>query len=409
MPQVTKGHAMRDEDKTKRRLVDEITEARRLNRELLAAEAELHTALESLRDSEEKFRAVAQSAIDAIISTDSKDNVIFWNRGAQNIFGYTEEEMIGRSVVEIVPEPYKEAHRRGIRRFVATGMPALIGRTVELEGVKKDGRVFPIELSLSHWKTGEGVFFTGIIRDISYRKEVQRELERRTREARQRTEELENFIQMVAHDLKSPVITIGGLVRLLSRKCDGPSERTDAILKQLSSASGFIEKFLEDLLAGLSVDHVKPDVQVFDLAEVVIETVEQHRAALDERRVTLRMTLPDDIPQVKGERRRFVQVIDNLIANAYKHMGEAPDPQIRVTAAVEGDFVRLTVQDNGKGIPKQYLRRVFDCFFRLDKAVSGTGLGLSISKKIVESHGGVMDVDSDEGKGAAFTFTIPCA
>ena len=146
---------------------------------------------------------------------------------------------MGRSVIMLIPESLREAHHTGVRRYLVTGERKLIGKTAELQGLTKGGIEFPLELSLSTWRTREGTFFTGMIRDITRRKEAEQALEQRTIEARQRNEELESLIQMVAHDLKSPVITIGGLVRLLKGRMAKMSadDRMEQILNQLSLTS----------------------------------------------------------------------------------------------------------------------------------------------------------------------------
>ncbi len=133
-------------------------------------------ALESLERSEERFRSVAQTANDAIISIDSGGLITFWNRGAETIFGYSSAETVGKPLAMIMPERFRQAHAEGIKRVVTTGESHLIGQTLELAGMRKDGSEFPIELSLARWKTGEEVFFTGIVRDTTERKQAEREL-----------------------------------------------------------------------------------------------------------------------------------------------------------------------------------------------------------------------------------------
>lgn len=230
---------------TKRQLINRIRELERRNVDLEAFEERRKSIEEALRDSEMRFRSLAQSAIDAIVSINSEDKIIFWNKGAETIFGYSEEEVIGRSVVMLIPESLREAHRTGVRRYLATGERKIIGKTVELQGLTKGGIEFPLELSLSTWGTREGTFFTGMMRDITRRKEAESALEQRTTEARQRNDELESLIQMVAHDLKSPVITIGGLVRLLKgiTAKNPASDRQEQILNQLSLTSESVERF----------------------------------------------------------------------------------------------------------------------------------------------------------------------
>ncbi|HMK37095.1 MAG TPA: PAS domain-containing sensor histidine kinase [Desulfomonilaceae bacterium] len=395
---------MKDEHKTKEQLVYEISEIRQINLDLQAVEAARNSALEALAESEQRFRSVAQSAVDAIISTDATDAVIFWNQGAQKIFGYEEEEVLGKSVTVIIPEMYRDAHRNGMKNYLLTGHPALIGRTAELEGMRKGGETFPIELSLSTWTTRAGMFFTGIIRDISDRKEAEKVLA-------QRTEELELLIQMVAHDLKSPVITIAGLARLLNKCMSDPSnnEKRDQMFDQLISATRTMEKFLADLLDGLAIEGSKPEQAPVAIDKLVREVVQRHERMIQEKGIRLRVDISRVSRSVNGDKGRIVQVVDNLLLNAVRHMGRKSDPTIHVTVVQEKDAVVTKISDNGVGIPADVQKKIFDRFFRVRRSDSegGTGLGLAIAKQIVESHGGKIWVESQEGQGATFCFTLP--
>jgi PAS domain S-box-containing protein len=133
-------------------------------------------ALESLENSEERFRSVAQTANDAIITADGRGDIVFWNRGAEAVFGYSQGEILGKPLSTIMPERFHNPHDRGMSRALEAGEPALAGKTVELYGLRKDGSEFPLELSLASWSTGEGIFFTGIIRDITERKRAEEAL-----------------------------------------------------------------------------------------------------------------------------------------------------------------------------------------------------------------------------------------
>jgi two-component system sensor kinase FixL len=392
------------------RLIERINELERRNSELEQLEIQRQSVEQALRDSEMRFRSLAQSAIDAIVSMSSEDKIIFWNRGAELMFGYSEEEVIGQPVSMIIPEALREAHRAGVHRYLATGERKIIGKTVELEGLTKDGIQFPLELSLSTWNTAEGTFFTGMIRDVTRRKEAETALEQRTVEARQRNEELESLIQMVAHDLKSPVVTIVGLVRLLkgSMAKMALGDRSEQILNQLSATSEGVERFLKDLLDGLVSEHTKPEQEEVRLDEVVNEVIHQHQQLIDQRKIYIDLDITSAMPVV-GDRHRIRQVVDNLVRNAVKHMGETTHPVIRIEVRSDQDYVVTKVSDNGVGIPAQFLDKIFDRFFRVSKSgiQGGTGLGLSIARKIVESHGGRIWVESEEGKGATFVFELP--
>jgi PAS domain S-box-containing protein len=369
-----------------------------------ASDTTQEICLEYLGESEQRFRSVAQSAVDAIISTDANDTVIFWNQGAARMFGHSHEEVLGKSITIIIPEPYKEAHRKGMANYIRTGRPALIGRTKELEGLRKNGERFPLELSLSTWTTRAGIFFTGIIRDISVRKAIEKDLE-------QRTEELESLIQMVAHDLKSPVITVGGLARLLKKEAAGfrSDEKTHRILDQLFLATQTIEKFLTDLLDGLAVEHAESERARFNMGHLVREVVRQLEHTVREQGIDLRIEIAAPLPEVSGDKRRLAQVLDNLVVNAVRYMGQRPDPVINIQVVKDESGIITRVSDNGIGIPVEFQKKIFERFYRVRKPHSpaGSGLGLAIAKKIVESHGGKIWVESRPGQGATFSFSLP--
>ncbi len=379
----------------------------------IESECKPQTASGALEASETKFRSVAQAAADAIISINSSDQITFWNQAAQKIFGYTEDEILRKPAAMLMPERYREAHRNGIDRYLGTGRKVLIGRILEVQGLRKNGEEFPLELSLSTWKSGEDVFFTGIIRDISDRKAAEKALEKSMAEAKQRTSELESLIQMVAHDLKSPVLTIAGLVRVLANRIQkiGNGSDLQPILKQLTVSSETMERFLKDLLDGLALEQSPPKLEPLSLEEIITEVSERHRQLLHEKGITLQILIPTSSTMVLGDRPRVCQVLDNLLVNAIRYIGNRSDPEIAIRVADDQGFYVTSISDNGVGIPQEYHDRIFERFFRVtgsDKP-EGTGLGLFIVKNIVQSHGGRIWVESEEGRGATFKFTLPKA
>lgn len=401
---------MSPKNKSASDLLDEIALVRRSGKISAEIDDLLRRAETALTFLENRFRSVADSAVDGIISTTSDDKIVFWNKGACNIFGYTEGEVLGKPVTMLMPPSLRKRHREGVKRFLKTGIPKIIGMTVEMQALAKGNREFPIELSLAVWKTHDEISFSGIIRDISERKKAQQALEDLNVQANRRTDELETLIQMVAHDLKVPVVTIGGLLRLLERKVSCLTTQPDVenIFHQLRSSSKTLENFLADLLDALAVEKTQNAMASFPLDELLKEVFD----SLDDEIITkgIKIDLKDCSPAtVSGDRNRIRQVLENLIMNAVKHMGEPDYPVIKVAVAQDGEYVITSVVDNGMGIPKQYHERIFDRFFRVPKAngVKGSGLGLSIVKQIVESHGGRVWVESEAGKGAAFFFSLP--
>ena len=186
-------------------------------------------AQEALKASEERYRSVAQSAEDAIIIADNTGTILAWNKGAQQTFGYAEEEVLGRPLTLLMPQRYHEAHRRGLERLRSGGNPRVFGSARELEGSRKDGSEFPIELSLSSWDTNEGTFFTGIVRDITERKqageEIQHQLQRITalREIGQAITsslDLRTVLDILLEQIDRNLPYSATTIRLLTRKTD---------------------------------------------------------------------------------------------------------------------------------------------------------------------------------------------
>ncbi|MFZ5866670.1 MAG: ATP-binding protein [Thermodesulfobacteriota bacterium] len=225
--------------------------------------------------------------------------------------------------------------------------------------------------------------------------------------------ELEAFIQMVAHDLKSPAVAVDGFVRMLKRTWVRiPTDpRIDQILHLLSGASNTIQDFLHDISGYLEHENLPLEWNLIRLDITVKEVIDRYRPLVEERGIRLELHLRDTPVQIIGDRRRIVQVLDNLINNAMVHMGRVPDPRIIVRVHDEPDFVMACVADNGVGIPPQYQEKVFRRFFRVPRpgSVPGTGLGLFISKCIVESHRGRIWIESGDERGLRISFTLPKA
>lgn len=232
-------------------------------------------------------------------------------------------------------------------------------------------------------------------------------------DARDRVEELESFVQMVTHDLKSPVIAAHGFVKLLAKNLEqtAPDEKTVEILSHLSNACRKMQDFVNDLSQLFVIENTPIDWRPIALDRAVREVVEQHKQSIFDRRIALEVDLGDYRGGVMGDRHRITQVLDNLVSNAIRHMGDVPDAMIRVELEDAGDAVITRVADNGVGIPQEYHDKIFRRFFRvpLMGAKPGTGLGLAIAKTIVESHRGRLWIEPGSQRGVTFSFSLPKA
>lgn len=394
----------------------EVAHLRKKLGELEALRAELDEVMEALRDSETRFQAVTAFAGYAFVFIGSSNEIVFWNVGAENMFDYAKEDVLGRPVSMVIPnlDIHRQSGLISAERGHRSRLQRMEERTLELTGLRKNGDEFPLEVSLSSPKSKGQDFFAALIRDISFRKSSLRKLEIKTAEARQKTEDMESFIQTVAHDLKSPVIAVAGLTRRLGRSAERlpPDAVREELLSRIEAGAQSIEAFLKDLLDGLALFQSRRDWMPVQPETMIDEVVRRHEHEIAEQGIRLEIDMEDALPAIAGNRHRLTQVLDNLLVNAIVHMGPGPNPTIRIACRCDKESVVTSVSDNGTGIAPQYQTKIFERFFRSPDASSargGTGLGLFIAKRIVESHEGRIWVESEEGKGATFFFELPKA
>jgi PAS domain S-box-containing protein len=484
------------------------------------------------KESEERYRSVLESANDAIITTDSKGIVLGWNSGAEKIFGYTEAELTGKNLNLIIPQSYIESHNNGMKRIEQGGAHHVIGATVELHGLHKSGKDFPVELSLAEWETSKGKFFTGIIRDITERKlaeEVQSESERRTRallnanpdmifrvnregifldykadsaelyaqaeasiigkrnrditppefadlidryigqtlesgelqefeyqmitpkrglrdyearmvpsgkeevitvvrdvtERKQAEEEIkkynkeliklnaekDKFFSIIAHDLKSPFNGFLILTELMSDTSEkfSPEEYAENS-KSLNEAARILYKLLENLLewAQLQKGSINFTPKDSDLSKMVSQSIETIYQRALQKRIEIINEI-DDTQKVYVDEKMIDTVLRNLLSNAVKFTRKDGKTIIK-SESLDGDKIEVSVEDNGVGISEKNVKRLFKIEEKVSSqgtdGESSTGLGLLLCKEFIERNGGKIWVESEEGKGSKFTFTL---
>ncbi len=352
-------------------------------------------AEEALRASEERFRGVTGAAMDAIVSADGEGRLRSWNRGAERMFGWQADEVIGKPLTVIVPERFRALHAEGIARVGRTGRSKLAGSVVELTGLHRDGREFPIELSIGAWTSSEGLAFSGVMRDISERKRAEEALAAAHRELERTNAELETLVYSASHDLKSPMVSLLGYLEYLKLDYgDVLGEDGNRYVERMSHCTLYMQRLIHDLIDLSRVGRLADVAADVDLAELV-------RTIADEASSThpaVRFHV-GPLPVVTADPVGFRQLYTNLVENAISHGGR-PDLAVTVTATSRVDgSLELSVADDGKGIPPEHRERVFGVFERLDgpSSSSGTGMGLAICRKIVELLGGSIGIHGTEG------------
>ncbi|HVZ31098.1 MAG TPA: ATP-binding protein, partial [Polyangiaceae bacterium] len=246
------------------------------------------------------------------------------------------------------------------------------------------------------------------IRDMTDRKRAEAERERLISELTARNAEMEQFTYTVSHDLKSPLITINGFLGALEQDLrDGNGERAQSDFRRIRSASAKMSALLDDLLELSRVGRIGGVFQTLEMTEVARDAADLLAGFLDGARVEL--SIAADLPKVRGDRARLVQVLQNLFENAAKYMGSQPHPRIELGARTEGKDHVFFVRDNGIGIEPKYGERIFGLFEKLDQRSAGTGIGLALVRRIIDFHGGRVWVESDGRNGSTFLFRLPQA
>ena len=358
------------------------------------------------RASDSRLMAVLDTVVDAVITIDEQGIILSFNRAAEKIFGYPADEVIGVKVNILMPEPYRGEHDQYMKNYLATGIRKIIGIGREVVGRRKGGATFPMELAVSEARVGEQRIFTGIIRDISERRRAEQEREHLIAELEAKAAEMERFTYTVSHDLKSPLITIRGFLGLLEKDmAAGDARRLKEDITHIQEAVRRMQLLLDELLALSRIGRLSNPPQEIAMSELAGEAVGQVAGQIAERGV--RVAIAPDLPHIRGDYPRLLEVLQNLVDNAVKFAGDQPEPRLEIGAREEGEETIFFVRDNGIGIDPRYHQKVFGLFERLSADTEGTGIGLALVKRIIEVHGGRIWVESEAGQGTAFCFTLP--
>jgi PAS domain S-box-containing protein len=383
------------------------------NQELVNEITERRLAEEALRASERKFRSVVESATDAIVLADNAGNILAWNKGAQAIFRYDEAELLGESLTRLMPERYRDAHRRGLERFRSTGESRVIGRPVQLQGLRKDGSEFPLELALSSWQAGEDTFYSGIIRDMTVRQQAEeairtlnQALEQRVAELKAANQELAAFSYSIAHDLRTPLRAINSFSRiLLEDYAPQLDAEAQGYLQRVSANALRMGRLIDDLLAFGQLNHTPLRKRLVAPTDLVREVLEDLRPECAHRQVELVIR---DLPACQADPALLKQVWANLVGNALKFTRGRPVARIEVGSHEQAGERVYFVRDNGVGFEIQYADKLFGVFQRLHHAegYEGTGVGLALTQRVVHRHGGRIWTEAEVDQGATFFFTL---
>lgn len=360
---------------------------------------------EAVRLNEAKASGIVSISADAIVSIDEDQKITLFNEGAEQIFGYSNSEMIGRPIEILMPERFRIGHRHLVEEFAKEkGMSRRKGeKGKSITGLRKNGEEFPAEASISKLEIGGVKIFTAALRDISDQQNREIQLQRaiKTRE---------DVLAIVSHDLKNPVSVIGLSAQMLKRMDEVDTNKIQRIADKIQLSTSQMSQLIGDLLDFSKIESGTFAVEIYaeSLNDFLSPIFEGVRTLTESRMQNFDVSLASDLPEVACDADRICQVMSNLLGNAIKFTPEGGI--IRVSAIQKNDSIVVTVSDTGPGIPSDQISKIFDRFWQpKETQKQGSGLGLSIAKGIVEAHGGKIWADSIPGKGANFHFTIPIA
>ncbi len=408
------------------------------------------------------LQSIVETAIDGILLIDTSGNVLMVNSAVTTLFGYSPEELLGKNVTILMPSPHRQNHDGYIHNYLSTGIKKIIGIGREIEGLRKDGTLFPARLAVSEIIIGEEHYFTGIIQDLTEMKAVQLEIIKLNHELEEmvteRTIELQEavnllletnqqlnqsiekhksyelallatrdelhkslekekelnllksrFVSMASHEFKTPLSSILSSAALISKyvtteQVADRSRHVDRIKSSVNHLNNILMDFLS--ITRLEEGQFVPVISRFSLLSMLSELKAEAESLLKKDQQLICEHDFDDL-EMKSDKNILRNILYNLVSNAVKYSEEGKKITCRIT--LDDEFFRIMISDQGMGIPLEDQKHIGSRFFRASNVVNvpGTGLGLNIVLSYLHTLKGTLSFESEPGKGTTFTITLP--
>lgn len=370
-------------------------------------EKNYHEIERKLRESEAIMHSIVDMAVDAIVTIDDQGKIQTFNVAAEKMFGYKKEEVIGKNINILMPTPYHEEHDSYIQSYIKTGIKKIIGIGREVVAQKRDGTTFPIELAVSEVQHTDHRLFTGIIRDITKRKENEAKLQKANEELQIALSTREKFFSIIAHDLKAPFSLLLNLSEFLSQSNVTKKDKNQ-IIEDLQNVSRRTFNLLKNLLEWSKSQTGKIEFKptYFNLCDLVQNNIDI--GASNTKDIEIISKVSENM-EVYADKNMIDTIVRNFLSNAIKFTHR--DGRIEIGCERKGETLELCVSDNGIGIKPENIEKLFKIDVKLStfgtEKERGNGIGLILCKEFAEKNGGNIKVESELNKGSKFFLTIP--
>ena len=356
-------------------------------------------AEDALRENEMIFASFLEYSPVYIFFKDKDIRSVRLSKNYEKMLGMPISQILGKTMDELFPSDLAKSMVKDDLQILNQGQRVNI--VEEFDGHIYETTKFPI------YKDGKPHMLAGFTLDITERKQAELEREKLIAELSAKNTELETFTYTVSHDLKSPLVTIRGFLGYLSEDAlKGDIPRTKKDIKHIENATEKMQELLQDLLELSRIGRIMNTPETVQFEDLLNDALDIVRGQLETRQVTIQ-TQPS-LPAVHGDRQRLTEVLQNLLDNSIKYMGDQPAPRIEIGQQGETNGMPIFfIRDNGIGIDPEHHERIFGLFNKLDIKSEGTGIGLALVKRIIEVHGGTIWIESELQKGATFYFSLP--